>query len=427
MIEHSLLRIYSIIWILFSPLLPFILLARVLFQKEVLNRLNERLGLPLRKRPKGKLIWINAVSVGEVRSILPLAKELTKKNIFILLTSVTTTSAKHVEKLVINKNFLHQFSPLDHPICANLFLKRWKPDLSIFVESEIWPNLIHYNSKRNIPIILVQARISEKTFKRWKYISSLAKFIFKKFDLIITQDYESKNKFIKLGGKNIIENINLKSLSQAPKADDKSEKELLISFNSRPLLLFASIHEGIEEVASIVSHLKASKIVKNLLTIIVPRHPLKITTLIKLAEKEKLNYEIRSQKRLPKSTTEIYIADTIGEIGTFFSNSDLCFIGGSLSNKGGHNLIEPALEKCSIIYGPDVANHKSISKTLIESEGAIQIQNEEELYKKICYLFIHKEERKQLAATAYRVAKNMPNPTIKVLKKIEPLLTRIKR
>ena len=409
------------------PLIPFIFLIRIINNKEDINRIRERIGLATNKRPRGKLIWINAVSVGEVRSILPLTKELSKMNINILITSVTVTSAKHIKGFIKNdKKIFHQFAPIDNPFIVKKFLKYWRPDISIFVESEIWPNMITKSFNMNIPLILIQARISEKTYQKWLYFRSLSKYLLKKFDLIITQDLESGEKFLNLGAINIIENINLKLLSKAPRSNYKKEQELLKLTRTRLVLLFASIHDEIEENASIISHRLGSKLDKNLLTIIVPRHPEKIDNLIKIIEKNNLNYKIRSKGELPSIDTDIYIANTIGEMGSFFSICDISFIGGTLSNKGGHNLIEPALEKCSIIFGPDVANHKSVSKILIKSKGAIQIKNTEELGENICELIRDKEYRNNLGELAYQAMNNMSNPTFEILKNINPIINSIK-
>ena len=426
MIAPSIIKIYSLIWIILTPLIPLFFLWRVLFKKEDIFRLNERIGVSLKKKPKGRLIWINAVSVGEIRSIIPLAEKLSK-NYFVLITSVTSTSAEHIKNIISkNKNIIHQFSPVDHPISINLFFKHWKPDLSIFVESEIWPHMILKSFKRKIPLVLIQARISNKTFMRWRYVLSLSNYLFKKFNIIITQDMESKNKFLDLGAKNIIGEINLKNRARAPRASLKKEKDLLNAIHSRPVLLFASIHDEIEENASIVSHCEASKHTRELLTIVIPRHPKKTKNIMNKAVMNNLNFELRSTKKLPSDETNIYIADTIGEIGTFFSLSDICFIGGSLSNKGGHNLIEPALEKCSIIFGPDITNHKKSSEILIKANAAIQIKNVEELKKNICDLIIHKSKRKRLSIAAKNALQNIPDPNYKILELLDPILTNTK-
>ena len=423
MIGSSFIRIYSLIWLILSPLIPILFLYRVFLKKEDISRFKEKIGSSSTKRPIGKLIWINAVSVGEVRSILPLAEELTINNNSVLITSVTITSANHIKRIISkNKKIIHKFSPLDHPFCINKFLKHWKPNISIFVESEIWPNMILKSYEKKIPLALIQARISKKTFVRWNCIPSLSNHIFNKFSMVITQDQESKNKFLALGATNIINDINLKNLSRAPRASEKDEKDLIDAIHARPVLLFASIHDEIEENASIVSHCEAAKYKKDLLTIIIPRHPQKTSGIISMSKNYNLNYKIRDSKTLPSHNTNIYVANTIGEIGTFFSLSDVCFIGGSLSNKGGHNLIEPALEKCSIIYGPDVTNHQSSSDVLLKANAAIQIDNIEELKKNICDLIANKTRREQLSLAAYNTLQNIPNPTYKILKILNPIL-----
>ena len=417
--------IYFLLWFIITPIIPLIFLYRILIGKESYKRINERFGYPLIKRPKKNLIWINAVSLGELRSTIPLIKILLKQNYNILVTTVTITSASHVKtiiKKIDNKNIIHQFSPIDHPLSNKIFLNHWNPCCLILIESEIWPNLINISYKKRIPLILLQGRITEKSYKRWLYVKFLSVLIFNKFCLIITQDIINGQRFEKLGATNVKKGINLKNAVPAPFMDKIKEKSLISNINNRKVLLFASIHNNIENEAAITSHIKVKKYTKNLLTIIVPRHPEMADQILSLSKKYDLDTKIRSYDQHINNSTDIYIADTIGELGSFFKIADICFMGGTLSNKGGHNLIEPAIEKCAIIYGPDVSNHQDISDILIKNNAAIQIKNIKELYTEIIKLYQNEENIKKFSDLAYNITNKLGNPSSIILNELEPYL-----
>ena len=417
--------IYFLLWFIITPIIPLIFLYRILIGKESYKRINERFGYPLIKRPKKNLIWINAVSLGELRSTIPLIKILLKQNYNILVTTVTTTSASHVKtiiKKIDSKNIIHQFSPIDHPLSNKIFLNHWNPCCLILIESEIWPNLINISYKKGIPLVLLQGRITERSYKRWLYVKSLSVLIFNKFCLIISQDIINGQRFEKLGATNVKKGINLKNAVPAPFMDKIKEKSLISNINNRKVLLFASIHNNIENEAAITAHIKVKKYTKNLLTIIVPRHPEMADQILSLSKKYDLDTKIRSYDQHINNSTDIYIADTIGELGSFFKIADICFMGGTLSNKGGHNLIEPAIEKCAIIYGPDVSNHQDISDILIKNNAAIQIKNIKELYTEIIKLYQNEENIKKFSDLAYNITNKLGNPSSIILNELKPYL-----
>ena len=417
--------IYFLLWFIITPIIPLIFLYRILIGKESYKRINERFGYPLIKKTKKNLIWINAVSLGELRSTIPLIKILLKQNYNILITTVTITSAFHVKTIIEkidSKNIIHQFSPIDHPLSNRIFLNHWKPCCLILIESEIWPNLINISYKKRIPLVLLQGRITEKSYKRWLYVKSLSALIFNKFCLIITQDIINGERFEKLGATNVKKGINLKNAVPAPFMDKIKEKSLISNINDRKVLLFASIHNNIENEAAITAHIKVKKYIKNLLTIIVPRHPEMADQILSLSKKYDLDTKIRSYDQHINNSTDIYIADTIGELGSFFKIADICFMGGTLSNKGGHNLIEPAIEKCAIIYGPDVSNHQDISDILIKNNAAIQIKNIKELYTEIIKLYQNEENIKKFSNLAYNITNKLGNPSSIILNELKPYL-----
>lgn len=418
-------KIYFILWVLLTPVIPIILIYRIFKGKETYKRINERVGYSFIKKPKKDLIWVNAVSLGELRSTIPIIKILIKKNYNILITTVTLTSASHVKTIIkeIDKNnIIHQFSPIDHPFFIRMFLNHWKPSCIALIESEIWPNLINYSYKKKIPIILLQGRITEKSYKRWLFINSFSSYLFNKFSLVISQDIINGDRFKKLGATNIVKGINLKNFVPAPYMDKNKEKDFLCSIGNRNILLFASLHNNIEFEAAITSQKATKQYIHNLITIIVPRHPETAKDILYLSNKHNLNVSLRSQNHKIDINTDIYVADTIGELGSFFKVSDVCFMGGSLSNKGGHNLIEPAKEKCAIIYGPDVRNHQQISDKLLKNNASIQVNNIQELHKEIINLFQNKENIKKLSNLAYNITKELDDSVEVIINKLKPYL-----
>ena len=425
MLELLLTKFYYFIWILLTPFIPLITIYRILNRKEEVHKITEKFGLSNYKRPKGNLIWINAASLGEARSAIPLIKEILKYDVKILFTTVTITSAKHIKSIledINNKNIIHQYSPIDHPFVLWLFYKNWKPNSVILVESEIWPNIIIKSFKNNIPIILIQGRMSSKSYKKWHIFKKFSENLFTKLSLVIAQDNQNSERYKKLGAKNILPAINLKNKLNAPKMPNNKEKDIIKSINNKLVLLFASIHEDIEDEATILTHMKAKEIYPKLITIVVPRHPNNIKNLLNLSKTKNLNVIVRSSLNLPNASTDIYIVDTIGELGSFYKISSICFIGGSLSNKGGHNLIEPALEKCAIIFGPDVSNQKSTSKILLDNKCAIQINSLDELENTIIDLISNKEKINYLANKAYEIIEEIPSPANTLMDKIKPIL-----
>ena len=425
MLAVLLVKTYYIIWLLLTPFIPLVLIYRAIQGKERFNRINERIGIAKIKRPKGELVWINAASVGELRSTIPLIKRLIEEDLKILITTVTVTSALHIKAIVKdigNKNIIHQFSPIDHPLFINFFINHWKPSLLLLIESEIWPHIIIKSFNKKIPLILLQGRMSKKSYKKWLLVHSLSQYLYKKFSLIVSQDLTNGNRYKILGGNNVMSGINLKNGITANHMDHKEEEEIITLTNKRPILLFASIHDKIEDQAAIISHIEAKKYDADLLTIIVPRHTKMIKNIMSLVNTYKLKTKIRSKRQVPDYNTEIYIADTIGELGSFMQIADICFVGGSLSPKGGHNLIEPALEKCAIIYGPDVSNHENTSEILLKENAAIQINNINELKIEISKLMNNKKEIKKMVDKAYNVINNIPDPSYILLNQIKPYL-----
>ena len=371
-----LLWIYKIISYLIYPFVPIYLNNRLSLKKELKDRINERYGYSKIKRKKGKLVWLHAASIGESISILPLVKELEKnKNIKqILVTTGTVTSAKIMNERLKGKAF-HQFLPIDIPIFVERFLNHWNPSVSIFVESEIWPNFIFALRKRRSKLMILNGRMTVKSFNNWLKFKKTSLTLFANFDLCCAQSNDSAFFYENLGIKNTVYTGNLKFSSEPEKLDNKKLKILKKMFENRKILLAASTHEGEEEIiANITSSLKKKD--KNFLSIIVPRHPNRTEF---FSNKQKLKIAYRSKGQDIEQNTSIYIADTVGELNLFYKLANFVFVGGSLINHGGQNPIEAAFLGKTIIHGPNIINFADVYEILNRMKLTMLVKNERQL------------------------------------------------
>ena len=353
---------YRVLTYLFYPISPIYLYLRKLRQKEDSIRYLEKLSKIKKIRGDGFLIWIHVASVGEAMSILPLVDNCINDNKInkILLTSITLSSGKILErKFKNNYKITHQFLPLDIPILTNKFLNHWKPNLSVFIDSEIWPNLILQANKKKIPLVLLNARITKKTFKRWKLIKKFAEKIFQKFDLCIASNKESENFLKILGAKNIKNYGNLKFSNSTNNTSQKLDFNFKNKIKDRKIWCAVSTHEPEEKICA-TAHLKIKKQFDNVLTIIIPRHIDRVKEINN--ELSKLNLRIVLSSALDQldNKTDIVLIDSYGETLKFFNISKYVFVGKSLVKSlamdGGQNPIEPARLGCEILHGPNVSN-----------------------------------------------------------------------
>jgi len=376
---------YKFFTYLFYPFAPIYLNFRKLKKKEDPTRYKEKLSKINISRDNGFLIWFHVASVGEAMSILPIIENCIeeKKIDKILLTSITLSSGKILEKrFKQNTKVIHQFLPLDIPILTKKFLEHWNPNLSIFIDSEIWPNLISQISKKKIPLLLINARITEKSFKRWKSIINFAKEIFEKFDLCIASNKESEGYLKILGAKNIKNYGNLKFSKVKENSNDKLDLSFLNKIKNRKIWCAASTHPS-EEILCAESHLKIKKNYNNVLTIIIPRHVDRTEKII--AELSNLNLKVALYSKLDQldEKTDILIIDSYGESLKFYNISKYVFVGKSLSKNlmmdSGQNPIEPARLGCKIFHGPNVTNFIEIYTYLKTLGITKKINNSDEL------------------------------------------------
>ena len=341
--------IISII-IIFSPIIIFF---RILKRKENPRRFLEKFSFQQKKRGQGKLIWFHCSSVGEFLSVTPILEKLEKEKDIknILLSTSTLSSSKIFNKFKFRKT-IHQFYPIDNPLIINKFLDHWKPSSVFFVESEIWPEMLRILKLRKIKIFLLNARISKKSFAKWKNLKKIGIKIFNMFDYIFPQNKQTFNYLRYFNVKNIKILGNLK-FSETEKLE--SYKSLSQVFKKRKIICAASTHNNEEEIISDI-HLSLRKNIKNLLTVIIPRHTERSNRILQNLKEKKINYICHSENKKLKKDIEVYLVDTYGDSKAFYSISKVVFLGGSFVPRGGQNPLEPVRYGCNIVHGKHIYN-----------------------------------------------------------------------
>ena len=353
---------------------PIIILIRLFKKKEHFTRWKEKLSIFTKKRAQGKLIWFHGASVGEILSIIPLVKKLenNKKIKQILITSNTLTSAKILQNIKLKKT-IHQFFPIDTNYHSKKFLDYWRPSIAIFIDSEIWPNMFVNIKKKEITLGLLNARITKKTFLRWKKIISSAKYLFKKFDICFSATIKSKKYLKLLGAKNIKYIGNLK-FTQIEKDEnyltDNFKKKIL----SKKVWCASSTHKG-EEILCGLVHKKLKKKFNNLLTVIIPRHIDRTNDIINDLNQLSLKIHLHSSKKKMDTNTDIYLVDAYGMTKSFFKVCNTVFLGGSIIKHGGQNPIEPSRYGCKVLHGKNIWNFNEIYSLLKKNNISIKINN----------------------------------------------------
>ena len=365
--------IYSILTnlvIIFSPLIFFF---RILKGKEDTKRFQEKFCI-YSKKNSFKTIWIHATSVGELMSIIPILKKLEnhRKVNKIILTTSTTSSAKIFEKLNFKKTF-HKYFPLDTNYLTKKFIKYWQPQLAIFVDSEIWPNMFKNLNKKQIPIIILNARITKRSFNKWKIFPSFTKQVFSKISLALPQNLETLRYLKILGVKNIKLAGNLKYYGEK-NLENKNNPLLKKKFKNFKIWCAASTHNG-EEILIGKLHKNLKKFKKKLLTIIIPRHINRSLKIIDDLNKINLKTITHSSKNKLQKDTDIYLVDTYGEASKFYNLTSVAFVGGSIIKHGGQNPLEPARLGNYIINGPNIDNFKEIYAFLIKNKISLTTSN----------------------------------------------------
>ncbi len=373
--------IYQFIVLLLIIISPIIIIIRIFKKKEHKKRFIEKFSIISKKREKGNLIWFHGSSVGEILSIIPIVEKLEKNKLVkkILITSSTLSSSQILTKFNFKKT-IHQFFPIDSTYFANKFLNFWQPSIAIFIESEIWPSMFLSINKRSIPLLLMNARITQKTFKRWEKIKFFSNSVFSKINFAYPQNRETYQYLKKLQVPKINFIGNLKF------SESKLDKKILINkkfykqFKNRKVWCASSTHAD-EELDCAKVHINLKRKYKNLLTIIIPRHVHRTGEIIKKINDLGLNIIQRSSNKKIEKNTDIYLVDTYGETKKFYKISKTVFLGGSLINHGGQNPIEPARLQSTIIHGIHTHNFKEVYKLLDDNKISYKANNTFELTK----------------------------------------------
>ena len=402
---------YRILINLILLLSPIIVLIRLLQKKEDPLRFKEKLGFFSKKKLKGKLIWFHGASVGEILSVIPLIEKLEKNKEIkqILITSNTLSSSKILSKLKLKKT-VHQFFPIDTNYNTNKFLRYWDPSIAIFIDSEIWPNMITNIKKKSISLILINARITKKSFKKWKFFSASSKKIFQNFDICLSSNLESKNYLKLLGAKKISYIGNLK-FTQSEKATDELSNSIKKFFLTKKIWCASSTHE-LEEKICVNIHKKLKIKYKNLLTVIIPRHTHRIKKITREIKEMDLKIHLHDSKKKIDGETDIYLVNSFGQTQSFFKTCKTVFLGGSIIKHGGQNPLEAAKFGCQILHGPNTWNFKEIYNLLQAHKVSYKITTSNQLTHKVDQILNSNKNSKNLKLKIKALGSKILNSTL---------------
>ncbi len=402
------------------PLIHAYLGHRLRTGKEETGRLGERLGEPSLARPPGALVWLHAASVGEAMSMLALITRIHEgwPCITLLVTTGTVTSARIMAQR-LPAGVLHQYVPVDRMAWVRRFLDHWRPGLVLWVESEFWPNMLGELRTRAIPAVLVNARISPASFAGWRRWERLIRRLLASFDFCLAQAEADRDKLLALGAGDVRMVGNLKFAAAPLPADQAALQILRTGIGDRPCWLAASTHPG-EETVIADAHMKLGGNHPGLLTIIVPRHPTRGPAIAKELAPHDLTTALRSAGALPKDATDIYIADTMGELGLFYRVAPIAFLGGTLIPHGGQNLLEAAKLGCAVIHGPHMTNFQAIVDEMAAKGATASAGNAEEITAAVDALLGDQVLRRARTKAAETVAAEKQGIMDRVLAELAP-------
>jgi 3-deoxy-D-manno-octulosonic-acid transferase len=417
------LQAYRLVTAVAAPLAPALVSHRLKRGKEDPERLRERYGRTEIPRPQGPLVWVHCASVGELLTVVPLMGCIREKGFAVLCTSGTVTSA-NIAAARLPAGTIHQFVTLDAPSFVNRFFNHWRPDLGLFVESDLWPNLVMTAARRRIPLILLNGRLSERSFQRWRWAPhSIAKLL-RSFELCLAQSGTHAGRYRDLGAPRVATTGNLKLDVPEPPAEAHALARLRAAVAGRAVVAGASTHPG-EETALLEVHRRLRHSFPGLLTIVAPRHPERGRDVLEMARQADLRPRMRSRGDLPDGQTDIYVLDTIGELGLVYRVAPIVFMGGSLASHGGQNPIEPAKLGAAILHGPNVWNFAEIYSALDRAHGAEQVTEVGKLAVRVGAWLTQRSEREAVAAAARSTVENLGGALARTLAAIEPYLMQI--
>jgi 3-deoxy-D-manno-octulosonic-acid transferase len=416
------LKGYRLVTRIATPVAPLMLAWRTRRGKEEAERRPERYGVASIPRPEGFLAWFHAASVGEVNATLPVIDAIAKERpeVRILLTTATVTSAR-LARTRLPKGAIHQYVPLDGQGYIRRFLEHWRPDLAVLVESEIWPNLVMETKAKKIPLVLINGRMSTASFKAWRRRPGISRPIFSAFDLVLAQNDSLAERFAQLGAPQTRDAGNLKADAPPPPVDPEEMKRLTSALSGRPVWLAASTHKGEDDLVA-TAHALMKRKLPNLLTIIVPRHPERGPDIAAELKSSGLEAALRSEGALPDASTDIYVADTIGELGMFYALAPIALIGGSLVTRGGQNPMEAIKLGAAVLTGPNWQNFPDTYTDLLKTEGAKEVSDATSLAEAVLHLLQDTDARQAMTATATTAIAAMGGALPRTIEALDPYL-----
>jgi 3-deoxy-D-manno-octulosonic-acid transferase len=414
------LRAYRLLASLAAPFAPLLLARRLKRGKENAERIAERRGNSLNTRPVGALVWLHGASVGELLSALPLIERIVQHEVNVLVTSGTVTSSELAGQR-LPPGVIHQFLPLDAPRFMRRFLDHWQPDLALFVESDLWPNMMIESSRRGVPMILINGKLSENSFRRWRYLPKTIGNLLGRFDLCLARTPADALRLSELGAPRVVTAGNLKLDVPPPPADTGKLKALADAIGNRPVIAGTSTHTG-EDALMVEAHARLRANFPGLLTLIAPRHPERGPGIVKIAQAAGLTAALRSRGDLPNAATDIYVADTMGELGLIYRLALAVFVGGSLVRHGGQNPIEPAKLGAAILHGPHVWNFTEIYEALDSARGAEPVDDGDRLTAALAAMLNDPEARLRTTDAARATVDTLGGALERTLQSLDPYL-----
>ncbi|OLP54536.1 3-deoxy-D-manno-octulosonic acid transferase [Rhizobium rhizosphaerae] len=401
------------------PFMGAYLAMRAAKGREDSRRRDERYGFASVPRPQGPLVWFHAASVGETNAVIPLIKEIRARGIAVVVTTGTTTSAKLVSER-LDASIIHQYVPMDFKPAVSRFLDYWEPDLAIIAESEIWPMTIVELGRRHIPQVLVNGRLSDRSFARWKKRLWLAEALFENLALVIAQSEVDAERFRALGALPVLVSGNLKVDTDLPPYDKGSLGTYRQQLGSRRTWAAISTFDG-EEAAAAVVH-AALKPRTDLLSIIVPRHPERADAIEAMLTQRGLKVARRTRRDPLNTDVDVFLGDTIGEMGLYLRLTEVAFVGRSLTAEGGQNPIEPAMLGCAILSGGNVQNFRETYQMLAKNGSAKIVRDVEMLAKGVNYLLVNEDVRHQMIDAGQQTVHEMRGALSATIRGLEPYI-----
>lgn len=403
------------------PLLGPYLAYRAAKGKEERERRNERYGRSQVTRPEGPLVWFHAASVGETAAVIPLIEEVVSRNITVVLTTGTVTSA-NISAQRLGAKVIHQYVPLDLKPAVSNFLDHWKPDLAIISESEIWPMTILELGARRMPQILVNGRMSDKSFESWSKHPNLAEALFENLSHVVAQSKTDAERFAALGAGPVSVSGNLKVDTKAPPFDERILKYYFKQTRGRPTWASISTFDGEEKIAAHAHHRIKTRH-PNVLSIIVPRHVDRSDDIEKMLKSYKLKVARRSRQEPITPDTDVFLGDTTGEMGLYLRLASIVFVGKSLTGQGGQNPLEPAMLKCAVLSGSNVQNFRDTYKALLKRGAARIVADGKMLSDCVAYLMSDDDMRNAMIEAGLLTVQDMRGSLVKTVRDLEPYLT----